>query len=121
MRNVLAVVPDLFFSAKISAVARAAGVTLAFAAPAAAAARAAELRPDAVIVDLHAPGAIETVRALKAAEATAAIRVSGFYSHVETDLRRAALEAGADDVLPRSAFVTRLPALLTGEDAREPS
>ena len=43
----------------------------------------------------------------------------GFYSHVETTLRRTALEAGADAALPRSAFVARLPDLLQyGLDAR---
>jgi hypothetical protein len=38
----------------------------------------------------------------------------GFYSHVDTATRDAALAAGVETVLPRSAFVARLPELLRG-------
>ena len=112
--RVLAVVPDLFFATKIEAVARAAGATLATVPAPQAFERCAAEPPDRVLVDLHAPGAIALVAALKADERTRGIPVTGFYSHVETALRAEALAAGTDDVLPRSAFVTRLPALLGG-------
>ena len=115
MRSVLAVVPDLFFATKIAAVAKAAGVELALVPLAQAASRCAELPPALVLLDLHAPGEpAALVRALKADPALRAIPVVGFYSHVDGELRREALAAGADEVLPRSAFVTRLPALLSG-------
>jgi predicted CoA-binding protein len=73
-----------------------------------------------VLVDLHAPGSVALVSALKAR--APALPVVGFFSHVETALRRDALAAGADAVLPRSQFVGRLAALLArGLDAlREP-
>ena len=109
-RVVLAVVPDLFFATKIAATARVAGVALELVPPQRAAERAA--RPDAslVLLDLHAAGALALLAALKAADP--ARPVVGFHSHVEIALRRDAIAAGADAVLPRSAFVQRLPDLL---------
>jgi len=109
-RLVLAVVPDLFFAVRVSATARNAGVPLELVPPPRAVARAAEAGAVLLLIDLHAPGAVALVAALKAAQP--ALPVVGFYSHVETTLRRNALEAGADAALPRSAFVARLPDLL---------
>ena len=120
-RRVLAVVPDLFFAAKIAAVAKAAGVELAFASAADIQARCADAPPDLVLLDLHAgPGVPDLIRALKAGDATRAVPLLGFHSHVDIATRKAALEAGIDRALPRSAFVTRLPELLAGSDAAEP-
>jgi CheY-like chemotaxis protein len=116
-RLVLAVVPDLFFAAKIEAVAKAAGVPLAFAPAAGAHARCAADAPRLLLLDLHAgPAVFELVRALKADPATRGVPVVGFHSHVDMDTRREALAAGVDRVLPRSAFVTRLPGLLAGTE-----
>lgn len=116
-RRVLAVVPDLFFAAKIAAVARAAGVELAFAAPAEAPARCDAAPPDLVLLDLHAgPDVPALIRALKAGGPSRAVPLLGFHSHVDLATRSAALEAGLDRALPRSAFVARLPALLAGAD-----
>ncbi len=114
-RRVVAVVPDLFFSAKIAAVAKAAGVELVIVPQAQALAACAAPPPALVLLDLHAPGEpLALVRALKAGTATRAIPVVGFYSHVEDARRRDALAAGIDRALPRSAFVAQLPALLEG-------
>ncbi len=118
VRTVLAVVPDLFFAAKIDAVAKAAGVAFATVPIADAPARCAAEPPALLIVDLHAPGDPDAlVRALKADPATRGIRVVGFYSHVEGTRRRAAVAAGIDAALPRSTFVVQLPALLAGDGA----
>ncbi len=111
-RRVLAVVPDLFFAAKIGAVAKTAGAALVFVAPAEAPARCAADPPDFVLADLHAPGIEAMLRALKAGEATRDVPTIGFFSHVEVAVRDAALAAGLDRALPRSAFVAQLPALL---------
>lgn len=116
--RVLAVVPDLFFAAKIEAVARATGAEIAFAAPAAALARCADAPPDLLLLDLHAgPGVPELIRALKADERTRSVPLLGFHSHVDLETRRTALAAGLDRALPRSAFVTRMPELLGGAAA----
>lgn len=39
-------------------------------------------------------------------------RVIGFGPHVDTTIHREALEAGYDEVLPRSVFFKRLPGIL---------
>lgn len=117
MPAILAVVPDLFFSAKLEATARAAGVPLAFAPVAQALERCAAEPPARLLLDLHAPGALELARALHEDARTRTVRVTGFYSHVDAERRAEALAAGVDDVLPRSAFVARLPELLAGASA----
>ncbi len=121
MKPVLAIVPDLFFAEKLAATARASGIDLRFTAPAEAPARCAAEPPARVLVDLHAPGALDAVRALSGLDAARGIPVIGFYSHVETSLRQQALSAGVTEALPRSAFVARLPALLgaAGQDSED--
>ena len=120
-RRVVAVVSDLFFATKIAATAEAAGVSLETVDVATARARigaqdASTGLPHLVLVDLAlGEPALDLVRAWRAAAATARLPVAGFYSHVETATRAAAQAAGVDPVLPRSAFVARLPALLRGE------
>ena len=115
-RRVVAVVPDLFFAARIAATAERLGVALDLPTPAAALETIRRAPPELVILDLHAPGdPLGLARALRADPATGAIHLLGFYSHVDRELREAALGAGLDQVLPRSAFTVRLPALLAGE------
>ena len=115
-RNVVAVVPDLFFSTRIAETAKALGITLTLTPLARASQVIAESVPALVLLDLHAAGdPLALVRTLKQDAATAAVPIVGFYSHIEDDLRRAALEAGIDQALPRSAFTQRLAALLSGE------
>jgi CheY-like chemotaxis protein len=72
------------------------------------------LAPDLVILDLHASGALDLARSLEADAATRAIPLVGFYSHVDQALREAALAAGVDRVLPRSAFTAKLAEILAG-------
>lgn len=115
-RRVIAVVPDLFFATRIAGTARQVGVGLDLPAPGEALAAVRAALPDMVILDLHAPGdPLGLARDLRADPATRSIPVVGFYSHVDQALREAALAAGLDRVLPRSAFTRRLPALLAGE------
>ena len=65
---------------------------------------AAALDPDAdvVAVDLSRPDALAAIERLRAAGSAAWIVAYG--SHVERDALAAARGAGADEVLPRSAF-----------------
>jgi DNA-binding NarL/FixJ family response regulator len=62
-----------------------------------------------VIADLQEPGALEAIRAAKA---TAGVRVIGFLGHLEADLARAAADAGADEVLSRGELSRRLDDVL---------
>jgi len=117
-RRVIAVVPDLFFATKIAATAEAAAVTLEVLSAREALERCRAAPPALLILDLSAGEApLDLARALRADAATAGLPIAGFYSHVEGGTRLAALAAGVDPVLPRSAFVQRLPALLTSEGA----
>ncbi len=114
-RRVLALVPDLFFGARIGAAAKALDVEVEEVTAARALEACRANPPDLVIMDLHGAGdPLAAARALKADAATRATPIVGFYSHVDQALRRAALAAGVDHVLPRSAFTARLAALLAG-------
>lgn len=112
-RRVIAVTSDLFFVARIDAVAKATGAALTHVAAEQAVAAARNGHADLVILDLHAPGdPLAVARALKASPETAGIAIVGFYSHVDQALREAAIAAGVDRPMPRSAFTARLPELL---------
>ena len=113
-REVLVAVPDLFFSTRIMSTAQQLGVAVVACTPSELAACARSAIPDVAIVDLHAEGALEGVRALRADPVIARVRVVGFYSHVDNALRAAAIEAGVTEPMPRSAFTARLSEILSG-------
>lgn len=107
---------DLFFSAKINDEARKLGMTAAFVKDQAAALEQLKSNPAAVILDLNCTsvdpvGLIET---MKQNPKTATIPAVGFVSHVQTDLKRKAVEAGCETVVARSVFAQNLPAILSG-------
>jgi CheY-like chemotaxis protein len=114
-RRVLVAVLDLFFATRIAETARALGIAIEACDPIALAARMGAARPALAIVDLHATGVLEAVRAARADPACAELPVVGFYSHVDRSLAEAAREAGVTQVLARSAFTARLAAILRGE------
>jgi DNA-binding NarL/FixJ family response regulator len=112
---VLVAVDDLMFSSKIRATAKQAGVELTFArSPAEILELARTSKPALAIFDLNSgkTDPIATITALKADPALASIRTLGFASHVHTDLIAAARQAGADQVVPRSAFAGNLAEIL---------
>lgn len=115
---VLVAVDDLLFSSKIRAAAKQAGVDLTFArSPEEILEQARSLRPALVIFDLNSgkTDPVATLTRLKADPDLAGIRTLGFASHVHTGLIAAAREAGADQVVPRSAFAANLGEILRGE------
>ena len=112
--RVAMVVPDLFFATRISETARRMAVDLVPLTMDRALAVCAGERPVALIVDLEAPGdPFGLIRSIKTGAATGSIRVVAFYPHVHNALRLSAIAAGADAVLPRSAFSARLAELLS--------
>ena len=116
-RNILAAVDDMFFAAKIRATAEALGVSIKFHRRLEGlVSSAGEQSPDLIVVDLHNEkiNPIELAREFKANESVKAIPLLGFFSHVQTDLQRAALEAGYDQVIPRSVFSRDLARILGG-------
>ncbi|MGH7572663.1 MAG: hypothetical protein ACREMK_12610, partial [Gemmatimonadota bacterium] len=107
---------DLFFRAKIEAVAEALGSPVVFVASREEVERALEGGTGAgsrrVLIDLSHGKAepTETIRALKSRPEPP--HVVAFGPHREGEAFRAARRAGADRILARSAFVERLPELL---------
>src|SRR5258706_3634533 len=112
---ILAAVEDFLFRSKIRATAKHVNADVRFAQTSEEIlAQARELQPTLVILDLNSQkmDAVATIAALKADAATSRLRAIGFSSHVHTDLIAAARKAGADDVLPRSAFAGHLADIL---------
>lgn len=114
MKKVLAVMSDLFFSAKINDAAKKLGMTAVFVKDNAVALEQLKLNPALVIFDLNCTSAdpLELIRAMKENPATASIGTVGFISHVQTDLKRKAQDIGCDTVVARSVFAQNLPAIL---------
>lgn len=113
-RRIVIVGSDLFFSTRIRTAADAAGVEVREAAAKALMETCRGEAPDLVIVDLHADGALAGVRELRSDPNLRTVRVIGFYSHVQETRRRAALEAGVDEAMPRSTFTAKLGRMLEG-------
>lgn len=112
---IVAAVEDLLFSSKIRSVGKQLGTELAFArTPAEILDKVRASRPSLVLFDLNGAKTdpIGTIAAIRADESLAGVRIIGFASHVHADLIRAAQAAGADQVLPRSAFASRLVELM---------
>jgi len=120
-RRVVAVAPDLFFAARIAQTAALLGVGLQTVAPGQALELCRADPPDLVILDLEAAAdSIELARRIKADPALASVRLVGFCSHVAAALGESARQAGADQVLPRSAFTRRLAEILSGRPLPRP-
>lgn len=110
--GIIAVVDDLFFAARIRETARQLNLEVELTPTARLDVRLAGGAVDAVILDLGAPSALDSLRTLKANPATASTPVVGYASHVATNTIQAARAAGCDEVLARSAFTRQLPDLL---------
>jgi CheY-like chemotaxis protein len=112
MAQVVALVDDLFFQAKLIETAKQLGVELrTCATPEALTAEIGSCVPNLIVVDLNARSnpleAIERVRA-NGRE----IPLIGFLSHVQVDLAERARAAGCADVMPRSKFTQNLATIL---------
>ncbi len=112
MANVVALVDDLFFQAKMQETARQVGVELKTVATGdALLAEARQSAPALLIVDLNArSGAIEALEELRAAGNQRP--VVAFLSHVQVELAERAKAAGCQQVMPRSKFTQNLAAIL---------
>ena len=112
MAEVLALVDDLFFQAKMIETARRVGVALQTVASGdELLAAAAPQEHRLVLVDLNArQGVLEAVEKLRASGNSQPI--VGFLSHVQTELAEKARAAGCQEVLPRSKFTADLAEIL---------
>ena len=117
MQNVIAIVDDLFFASKIRGTAEQVGTRVQFSRSIPdAVAKAREEAPALIIADLHASccDVLELARALKGDDALTGVPLLGFFSHIQTELQQAAIAAGYDRVMPRSAFTRNLQDILEG-------
>jgi PleD family two-component response regulator len=117
-RRVIAAVSDMIFASKIRGTAEALNVTVNFARSEDSLFDTAKADvPSLFIFDLHSerPDPFAVAARLKADEQLRDVPIVAFFSHVEVELQRRALEAGIEHVLPRSAFTMRLPEILSGE------
>jgi len=115
-QTVISVVDDMFFASKIRAVAEAASVEISFPrSQEAVVSKARETKPGLIVVDLHNQriDPVALAQALKSDEELRDIRLLGFFSHVQTELKKNALSAGFDEVIPRSVFARDLPEIFS--------
>lgn len=113
-RKVLAVVDDLMFAVKIDAAARQSGVSVEYAKTQDDALAKCLDAPSLVLIDLNHNklDVLKLIKAFKKDEALKKISLLGFISHVDGERKQAAVEAGCDSVVPRSAFSMNLPQIL---------
>jgi CheY-like chemotaxis protein len=114
-KMILAVLSDLMFTVKIRDAAKRLGLDVTLAKTEEEAVGKAKQNPSLIIVDLNTTGlnSVELIKKLKTDESTRNFHIVGFVSHVQTDLRKQAQEAGCDEVIARSAFSQNLPGILS--------
>ncbi len=112
MANVLALVDDLFFQAKIVETARHLAVDLRICTtPDALLAEISKATPKLVVVDLNSRN--QPLEAIQRMQVTAPdVPLVAFLSHVQTELADKARAAGCREVMPRSKFTNDLATIL---------
>ena len=112
MADVVALLDDLFFQAKLLETAKQVGVELrACTTPDALDAEIAKSAPRLIIVDLNALS--DPFQAIERLQASGGkIPLIAFLSHVQVDLAERARAAGCNDVMPRSKFTRDLATIL---------
>jgi hypothetical protein len=106
--DVVAVVTDLFFQARISAASRFAGRSVRFITTETGLSALAQY--DIALVDLDA--AIDIPSAIRRLKDVPGGTIVAFGPHLDTMARKAAKSAGADRVLAKSKFVADLPQIM---------
>jgi PleD family two-component response regulator len=102
------------FTVKIQEAAKQAGLEPVFVKSHDDALAQAKQKPALMILDLNdvATEPLDLIVTLKENDETCAIDLVGFVSHVQADLKKAALEKGCNLVIARSAFSQNLPTIL---------
>ncbi len=120
-RKIVAVVPDLFFAAKIGETAKHVGAEIEFVRSAEDLLRRAREQPALIVLDLNAEGldAVAAIERLKADGQADGLPLVGFVKHEMSELIESARQAGCEQVLSRNAFAKHLPAILRGEKYQE--
>jgi len=113
MAQVLALIDDLFFQAKLIETAKQLGIEVRVCGtPDALVAEAAKAAPKLLVVDLNARNApLDAIERLKSV--ARGIPLVAFLSHVQVDLAERARAAGCSEVMPRSQFTRDLATILS--------
>jgi CheY-like chemotaxis protein len=114
MATAIALVDDLMFLSRIREAAKGHDLEVKPARTAADALAGARAGARLVIMDLDSPRlpVAAALAGLRAEPSLTGLPIVGFFSHVEAQRGREAAAAGCTTVLPRSAFVQKLDALL---------
>jgi PleD family two-component response regulator len=114
IKKILAVLGDLFFTAKISDAAKRAGMALEIVKSEKDVLEKAKSQPALIIVDLNFADVhpLKIISKLKASAELKSISVIGYLSHAQGELKQKAHETGCDMVLAKSAFSQNLPQIL---------
>ena len=112
----LCLVTDLIFSTQITSTASSLGVQVKVVRTLEKLRERLETGIDrAALIDLNADG-VDVIDAIQLCrQSPHRPRIIAYVSHVRADLIQAARSAGADEVMARSAFVEKLPAILTAD------
>ncbi len=113
----VAVLDDMFFASKIREAAKASGVDVEFIkSEYALHAFNPSEPPSLVIVDLanKSIAPLDVIRLIKTSDKFGKARVIGYLPHVAKELAARVLDAGYDQVLPRSKFSRELVDILSG-------
>jgi hypothetical protein len=118
--DVALVCTDLMFTSRVTGTAKELGRQAKVYLSAKSAAASVSPNLKVALLDLSNPKntPAEDIQAWKAALPEGAVLIA-YGSHVDVPALQAARDAGCDVVLPRSAFVQRLPHLLTGDAGAE--
>lgn len=113
MADILALVDDIFFQAKMLETAKHLGVEMkSFTTGDALAAEIENQAPKLIVVDLNArQSPLDAISSLRASHRE--IPVVAFLSHVQTELAARAREAGCTEVMPRSKFTKELASIFS--------
>jgi ActR/RegA family two-component response regulator len=112
--KLVAVLDDLMFLVKIQEAAKRAGMDAIFVKSQADALIQAKSGPAMMILDLNYSPVqpLDLITRLKSKQETKGVRLLGYVSHVQIEVRQEAEKRGCDQVVARSTFVQDLPKLL---------
>ena len=113
--RVVAFIDDMFFASKIKEAAKSAGVKVDFIKKVDGFIEDLKIDPPTLIIfDLNSKKLkpLELIKDLHSIQELNKISTLGYFSHVQKDLKREAIEAGFDIVIPRSRFVRELMDIL---------
>lgn len=113
-KRIVAAVDDLFFTVKITDAAKRAGLAVDFVKTEKDLLEKAATGPTLIILDLNFSGVqpLKSVGKLKGNSELKQVRLLGYLSPAQGELKQKAHEAGCDMVLARSAFSQNLPQIL---------